>query len=338
MAGAVLVTGGAGYIGSHACVALIESGHEVVVLDNFCNSHPEAIRRIEEICGVAPVTIQGDIRDRALLDELFSAHNIESVMHFAGLKAVGESVEMPLAYYENNVAGTLTLLQAMDSAALSSIVFSSSATVYGDPASVPINEHFPLAPTSPYGWTKQMLEQVLTDWQRVDDTRRVALLRYFNPAGAHPSGRMGEDPQGPPNNLVPFVAQVAVGKRDKLRVFGDDYPTPDGTGVRDYIHVLDLVDGHVVALDYLQTHPGLHTFNLGTGSGVSVLEMVQAFAAASGRDIPYEVVDRRAGDIAECWADASRARDLLNWEANRDLAQMCEDTWRWQQGNPGGYR
>jgi len=338
MAGTVLVTGGAGYIGSHACAALLDAGYDVVVLDNLCNSSPVALQRLQQICGRAPILIRGDIRDRACLAGIFQAHAVLAVLHFAGLKAVGESVEQPLEYYDNNVAGSLALLAAMREAGVRNLVFSSSATVYGDPATVPIREDFALAPTSPYGRTKRMVEDILADWQRANADWSIGCLRYFNPVGAHPSGRIGEDPQGYPNNLMPFVAQVAVGQREKLRVFGGDYPTPDGTGVRDYIHVMDLVEGHVVALEYICQQRGLHTVNLGTGKGVSVLEMVDAFERASGRPVPYEIVGRRPGDIAACWADPGRARALLNWQASRDLAQMCEDAWRWQSANPTGYR
>ena len=338
MTGKVLVTGGAGYIGSHACVALIEAGHSVVVLDNLCNSSAVALARVGHICGEAPVFVEGDIRDRACLDGVFRAHEISSVLHFAGLKAVGESVREPLAYYDNNVAGSLVLLTAMQQAGVNTLVFSSSATVYGDPVSVPIREDFALAPTSPYGHTKLMVETILGDWYTANPDWRIARLRYFNPVGAHPSGLIGEDPQGVPNNLMPFIAQVAVGQRPRLSVFGNDYPTADGTGVRDYIHVMDLVEGHVVALDHITRHRGLHTINLGTGNGVSVLEMVKAFERASGRSVPYEIVARRPGDIATCWADPSFAQQLLQWKASRNLAQMCEDTWRWQSGNPRGYR
>jgi UDP-glucose 4-epimerase len=337
MAGTVLVTGGAGYIGSHACVALIEAGHEVVVIDNLCNSSAIALQRVGEICGVSPAFRQGDIRDGDCLDQVFSEHKVDAVLHFAGLKAVGESVAQPLQYYDNNVAGSLVLLAAMQRAGVHNLVFSSSATVYGDPVSVPIRENFALGPTNPYGRTKLMVEDILADWQAANPDWSVGRLRYFNPVGAHPSGRIGEDPQGTPNNLMPFVAQVAVGKREKLSVFGSDYPTVDGTGVRDYIHVMDLVEGHVVALDYVRRERGLHTINLGTGNGVSVLEMVSAFERVSGQAVPYEIVDRRPGDIATCWADPALAEELLQWKASRSLVQMCEDTWRWQSGNPRGY-
>jgi UDP-glucose 4-epimerase len=337
MTGTVLVTGGAGYIGSHACVALMEAGYEVVVLDNLCNSSLVALQRLREICGTSPAFVQGDVRDRACLDRIFHEHAITAVLHFAGLKAVGESVDQPLQYYDNNVTGSLVLLAAMQQAGVSNLVFSSSATVYGDPVSVPIREDCALAPTNPYGRTKLMVEEILADWHGANPSWSIGRLRYFNPVGAHPSGLIGEDPQGFPNNLMPFLAQVAVGKRDKLLVFGDDYSTPDGTGVRDYIHVMDLVEGHVVALEYICAHRGLHTINLGTGNGVSVLEMVGAFERASGQRVPYEIVERRAGDIAECWADPGLAREILQWRAFRSLTQMCEDTWRWQAGNPTGY-
>ncbi len=333
----VLVTGGAGYIGSHACVALIEAGYDVVVLDNLCNGSALALERLQEICAVAPTFIHGDVRDSDCLNHIFRTHTIVAVLHFAGLKAVGESVEQPLEYYDNNVAGSLSLLAAMQQAGVKNMVFSSSATVYGDPASVPIQESFPLAPANPYGRTKLMVEHILADWQAANSEWSICRLRYFNPVGAHPSGLIGEDPRGFPNNLMPFVAQVAVGLRDKLRVFGGDYATPDGTGVRDYIHVMDLVEGHVSALDYVCSRPGLHTINLGTGNGVSVLQMVRAFEQASGRPIPYEIVDRRPGDIASYWADPESAQVLLHWKTSRDLKQMCEDAWRWQQENPEGY-
>jgi UDP-glucose 4-epimerase len=337
MAGTVLVTGGAGYIGSHACVSLIEAGYEVVVLDNLCNSSPVALERLREICGKSPAFVRGDVRDSSCLDGIFQAHDIIAVLHFAGLKAVGESVEIPLQYYDSNVGGALVLLAAMQRAGVHNLVFSSSATVYGDPPTVPIREDFALSPTSPYGRTKRMVEDILADWQAANPQWSICRLRYFNPVGAHPSGMIGEDPQGFPNNLMPFVAQVAVGQREKLFVFGNDYATPDGTGVRDYIHVMDLVEGHVVALDYICREPGLHTINLGTGNGVSVLEMVDAFERASGRPVPYEIVDRRPGDIATCWADPGLAQELLQWKASRGLEQMCEDAWRWQEANPRGY-
>jgi UDP-glucose 4-epimerase len=316
----------------------MEAGHEVVVLDNLCNSSPVALQRLRDICGESPAFIQGDIRDRACLDQIFRERRIDAVLHFAGLKAVGESIEKPLAYYDNNVTGSLVLLAAMQHAGVSKLVFSSSATVYGDPVSVPIREDFAVGPTNPYGRTKLMVEDILADWQVANPDWSIGCLRYFNPVGAHPSGRIGEDPQGIPNNLMPFVAQVAVGQREKLFVFGNDYATLDGTGVRDYIHVMDLVEGHVVALDYIRRVRGLHTVNLGTGNGVSVLEIVGAFERASGRSVPYEIVARRPGDIAACWADPGLAQELLQWKASRSLTQMCEDSWRWQSGNPRGYR
>jgi UDP-glucose 4-epimerase len=333
----VLVTGGAGYIGSHACIALQAAGYRVLVLDNLSNSHAEALRRVARITGEAPGFVEGDIRDRARLARLFAAQPVAAVMHFAGLKAVGESVEQPLAYYDNNVTGTLSLLAAMAEAGVNRLVFSSSATVYGDPASVPIREDFPCAATNPYGRTKLMVEEILSDWQAARPDWRIARLRYFNPVGAHPSGLIGEDPQGIPNNLMPFIAQVAVGRREKLSVFGGDYPTVDGTGVRDYIHVMDLVEGHVAALRYLENHAGLLTVNLGTGSGVSVLALVAAFERASARAVPYQIVARRPGDVAECWADPGLAARLLDWRAIRSLAAMCEDAWRWQAMNPEGF-
>ena len=337
MASKILVTGGTGYIGSHAFVALIEAGHDVVILDNLCNSSAQVLTRLERITGREPVFVQGDVRDRDCLDQIFADYSIGAVMHFAGLKAVGESVNSPLEYYDNNVTGTLTLLAAMAHALVKTLIFSSSATVYGDPASVPIAEDFPCSATNPYGRSKLMVEEILADWLVANPAWSVGRLRYFNPVGAHPSGLIGEDPLGTPNNLMPFVAQVAVGRQDQLYVFGDDYPTPDGTGVRDYIHVMDLVEGHVAALAYIQRQCGLHTFNLGTGQGVSVLDMVKAFEQASGRTIPYKIVERRPGDIAECWAQPSLAEELLGWKASRSLEQMCEDAWRWQEGNPRGY-
>ncbi|MGB7982659.1 MAG: UDP-glucose 4-epimerase GalE [Candidatus Nanopelagicales bacterium] len=333
----VLVTGGAGYIASHTVVQLIEAGIEPILLDNFSNAKHAVFDRIDQITGTRPVHIEGDVRDRALLDRLFAEHDIESVIHFAGLKAVGESVAKPLEYYDNNVAGTLVLAQAMRDAGVRTIVFSSSATVYGDPASVPIKEHFPLGATNPYGRTKLMVEEILADLSAAQDDWSVSLLRYFNPVGAHDSGLIGEDPAGIPNNLMPFIAQVAVGRREFLSVFGGDYPTPDGTGVRDYIHVVDLAEGHLAALRHGTGRPGCRVFNLGTGRGTSVLEMVAAFAQASGRPIPYQIVDRRPGDIAECWADPGQATEVLGWRAERSLADMVASTWRWQTQNPQGY-
>ncbi|MFT3759505.1 UDP-glucose 4-epimerase GalE [Thauera sp.] len=337
--GVILVTGGAGYIGSHTCVELLAEGREVVVLDDLSNASPEAVRRIEELGGRRlKAFVRGDVRDAGLLETVFRDHSIEAVVHFAAKKAVGESVEQPLAYYDNNLLGLMRLLQAMDAAACRRIVFSSSATVYGDPASVPIDESFPTTATNPYGWTKLMGEQILRDLAVSDPRWNIVLLRYFNPVGAHASGRIGEDPDGLPNNLMPYVSQVAVGRLERLRVFGDDYPTPDGTGVRDYIHVVDLALGHLRALERIEGLPGVTTLNLGTGRGYSVLEMVRAFEQASGRKVPFDIVDRRPGDVAACWADPSRAAQVLGWRAERDLAAMCEDAWRWQSGNPQGYR
>ncbi|WP_068638414.1 UDP-glucose 4-epimerase GalE [Thauera butanivorans] len=334
-----LVTGGAGYIGSHTCVELLSAGGDVVVLDDLSNASPEAVRRIEALAG-RPLRafIQGDVRDAALLETVFGTHPVEAVIHFAAKKAVGESVEQPLAYYDNNLLGLMRLLQAMDAAACRRIVFSSSATVYGDPASVPIDESFPTMATNPYGWTKLMGEQILRDLAVSDPRWNIVLLRYFNPVGAHASGRIGEDPDGLPNNLMPYVSQVAVGRLQRLRVFGNDYPTPDGTGVRDYIHVVDLALGHLKALERIEALPGVTTLNLGTGRGYSVLEMVRAFEQASGRAVPFDIVDRRPGDVAACWADPNRAAEVLGWRAERDLAAMCEDAWRWQSSNPQGYR
>ncbi|MBK1723714.1 UDP-glucose 4-epimerase GalE [Thiocystis violacea] len=333
----VLVTGGAGYIGSHTCVELLAAGIQVVVVDNLCNSKEEGLHRIRGITGKSLGFIHADLRDRYALDAIFSQGSFDAVIHFAGLKAVGESVEQPLSYYDNNLGGTLTLCHAMAAAGVRQLVFSSSATVYGDPASVPIREDFPLSATNPYGRSKLFIEEILRDLQVSDPSWKIALLRYFNPVGAHPSGRIGEDPNGIPNNLMPFIAQVAVGKQPKLRVFGDDYPTPDGTGVRDYIHVVDLARGHLAALRRLQDAAGVFTFNLGTGRGYSVLEMVAAFEQASGKPIPYEIVPRRAGDIAVCYADPTLARERLGWQAEYGIQDMVADAWRWQSANPDGY-
>lgn len=333
----ILVTGGAGYIGSHTCVALLKAGYVPIVFDNLCNSSAESLARVETITGKRPIFIQGDIRDAAALDAAFAAHKPQAVIHFAGLKAVGESVEKPLLYYDNNVGGTVCLLQAMQRAGMHNIIFSSSATVYGDPASVPIREDFPLSATNAYGRSKLMIEEILGDLFRAEPNWRIARLRYFNPVGAHESGLIGEDPRGVPNNLMPYVTQVAVGRLPRLRVFGGDWPTVDGSGVRDYIHVMDLAEGHVAALEYLLAHEGLFTVNLGTGQGYSVLQMVEAFGRTIGRELPYEIVGRRPGDIAECWADPSAARELLGWSAKRGLDTICVDAWRWQQGNPSGY-
>ncbi|HXE39211.1 MAG TPA: UDP-glucose 4-epimerase GalE, partial [Azonexus sp.] len=329
----ILVTGGAGYIGSHTVVELLSAGHELLILDNFSNSSPRVLERIEQISGRRPSVIDGDIRDGALLEKLFATYPIASVIHFAGLKAVGESVEQPMRYYDNNVVGSLRLFEAMARAGVYRLVFSSSATVYGDPHAVPIDESFPLQATNPYGRSKLIIEEMLRDIGRADPQWRVVLLRYFNPVGAHSSGLIGEDPQGIPNNLMPFVAQVAVGRRAELSVFGGDYPTADGTGVRDYIHVVDLARGHLAALDALERQDGVVPVNLGTGRGYSVLEVVKAFEKASGQAVPYRIVDRRPGDIAACYADPVRARELLGWSAERDIDAMCADAWRWQSAN-----
>ncbi len=334
---AILVTGGAGYIGSHTCVELLDAGEQVVVLDNFCNSSPESLRRVAAITGATPFCVEGDLRDPACLARLFAEHRIEAVIHFAGLKAVGESVAKPLLYYDNNVVGTIRLLEAMRAAGVRNLVFSSSATVYGDPQRLPLTEDHPLSATNAYGQSKLMIEEILRDVARSEPGWRVALLRYFNPVGAHKSGTIGEDPQGMPNNLMPFVAQVAVGVREKLSVFGADYPTPDGTGVRDYIHVVDLALGHLRALERLRREDGLFAVNLGTGIGYSVLDMVRAFEAASGRKVAYQIVDRRPGDIASCYADPSLALKLLGWRASRGIDEMCADAWRWQSRNPAGF-
>jgi UDP-glucose 4-epimerase len=335
----VLVTGGAGYIGSHTTLALLQAGFDVVVLDNLCNASVESLRRVAQLAGRAPVFVQGDIRDRALLDQLLAQHSVQAVLHFAGLKAVGESVAQPLAYYSNNVGGTVNLCQAMAAAGVFTLVFSSSATVYGNLATVPITEDQPVGhTTNPYGRSKFMVEQVLGDMAASDSRWRVALLRYFNPVGAHDSGQIGEDPNGIPNNLLPFVAQVAVGQRPELAVFGYDYPTVDGTGVRDYIHVVDLAEGHLVALKAIDSRPGVNVWNLGTGQGYSVLQVVRAFEAASGHPVPYRLAPRRPGDIAICYADPAKASTELGWIARRDLHTMMLDAWRWQSKNPNGYR
>lgn len=333
----VLVTGGAGYIGSHTCIELINAGHSVLVLDNLCNASRLSLQRVEAIVGQAVPFIEGDIRDTALLERLFSEQKIDSVVHFAGLKAVGESTEIPLDYYDNNVWGTINLLQVMRRHGVKKLVFSSSATVYGDPATVPISESFPLSATNPYGRSKLMIEDMLRDLALSDNDWQVALLRYFNPVGAHPSGTIGEDPNGIPNNLMPFIAQVAIGKRPELSVFGDDYNTPDGTGVRDYIHVVDLAVGHVKAIEKLEQKPGCVAYNLGTGQGYSVLEMVRAFEQASGKAVPYKIVPRRPGDIAQCYADPAFAEHELGWRAEKGLEEMMVDAWRWQSQNPDGF-
>ena len=334
----VLLTGGSGYIGSHTAVECLNAGHEVVVFDNLSNSSRVSLDRVAQITGKSSTFIEGDIRDREALSQLFSQHDIDAVIHFAGLKAVGESVDKPLLYYDNNIVGSIVLFEAMAEAGVKSIVFSSSATVYGDPASVPITEDFPLSATNPYGRSKLFIEEMLRDIARSDAEWSIILLRYFNPVGAHESGLIGEDPRGIPNNLMPYIAQVAGGRRPYLNIFGGDYPTPDGTGVRDYIHVVDLARGHVAALNRMQQGiQGIHTWNLGTGQGLSVLDMVQAFEVASGKTINYQIVARREGDVAQCWADPSRAQRDLNWHAELDLTRMCADTWRWQQANPQGY-
>ncbi|KEI73143.1 UDP-glucose 4-epimerase GalE [Endozoicomonas elysicola] len=333
----ILVTGGAGYIGSHTCVELLNDDYEIIVLDNLSNSSEESLRRVQEITGKTVEFVKGDIRDPELLNTLFSNHDISSVIHFAGLKAVGESVSMPLAYYDNNVHGTLVLLEAMKQANVKTLVFSSSATVYGDPASLPISEHFPTSATNPYGRSKLIIEEILQDLHVSDNSWRIALLRYFNPAGAHPSGKIGEDPNDIPNNLMPYISQVAIGKLEKLSVFGNDYPTHDGTGVRDYIHVVDLSIGHVRAIEKLQKTEGIHTWNLGVGKGYSVLEMVAAFEKASEQPVPYQIAPRRSGDIAACYANPEKALKELGWKAEKGLEEMVTDSWRWQSANPNGY-
>lgn len=334
----LLVTGGAGYIGSHTAVALLEAGHEVVSLDNYSNSSPRALERVSRIAGRPLTAVKGDVRDAALLKRLFAQQPFDGVIHFAALKAVGESVSKPLAYYDNNVAGTLALLQAMQSAAVTCFVFSSSATVYGAPDELPITEQAPIRSTNPYGATKVMVEQMLRDLAAADAAWSVVSLRYFNPIGAHPSGEIGEDPNDIPNNLFPFICQVAAGRRERLAVFGNDWPTADGTGVRDYLHVADLAAGHLRAFDFARRRRGFTPVNLGTGRGVSVLQLVHAFEAATGRSIPFSIVERRPGDIAACWADPSAAARLLGWRAERSIEQACADGWRWQSRNPDGYR
>ncbi|XYJ09347.1 UDP-glucose 4-epimerase GalE [Telluria sp. B2] len=326
----ILVTGGVGYIGSHTVVELQNAGYDVVVVDNLSNAQRSVQERVQKITGKTFELIEADIRDRAAMEAAFAQHKVDAVVHFAGLKAVGESVAQPLRYYDNNVSGSVVLFETMAKFGVKTLVFSSSATVYGDPASVPILEDFPLSATNPYGRSKLMIEDILRDLFKAEPDWRIALLRYFNPVGAHESGLIGEEPSGIPNNLVPYIAQVATGQREKLSVFGGDYPTPDGTGMRDYIHVVDLSIGHVKTLEKLSQGPGLLTYNLGTGRGNSVLEMVRAFEQASGRPIPYQIVDRRPGDIAKCYADPTRAREELGWVATRDVAQMCADTWRYQ--------
>ena len=336
----ILITGGAGYIGSHTLVELANANYDFIVYDNLSNSSQESLKRVEKIIGKSITFINGDIRDTQKLKEVFSSHTINSVIHFAGLKAVGQSVEQPLEYYDNNVVGTLRLLEVMKEFGCKKIVFSSSATVYGDPATTPILENFPVGgTTNPYGTSKYMIERILEDLYVSDNTFKIVILRYFNPVGAHKSGTIGEDPNGIPNNLMPFIAQTAVGKREYLSVFGNDYDTHDGTGVRDYIHVVDLAYGHVKAIEYLDTNENIKPLivNLGTGTGYSVLDVVKAFEKASGKKVPYKLVDRRAGDIAKCFANPSYAKEILAWVAKRNLDEMCEDSWRWQSNNPNGY-
>ena len=333
----ILITGGLGYIGSHTCVVLIEAGFEVSIIDNLSNSYINVLDRIEHISGVRPTFYEGDIRDRALLDNIFTNHAFGAVIHFAGLKAVGESVDKPIDYYDINVGGSVSLLIAMKQANINKLVFSSSATVYGDPRSVPIQEDFPCSTTNPYGSSKLIIENILADLSAAEPEWSIGRLRYFNPVGAHEGGLIGEDPKGVPNNLMPYIAQVAAGRRKKLSVFGGDYPTPDGSGVRDYIHVMDLAEGHLAALRYCHNNNGLLTVNLGTGQGISVLQMIEAFERVSGQRVPYEIVNRRPGDIARCWADPSLAKQVLGWNAVRSLDDMCADAWRWQHMNPSGY-
>jgi len=333
----VLLTGGAGFIGSHTCVELLNEGYEVVIIDNLVNSSPEVVDAIKRIAGKDFDFYPYDLLDKEKCREVFREHKIDSVIHFAGLKAVGESVEKPLLYYHNNLTGTLNLLELMQEHGVLSIVFSSSATVYGSPETVPIKEDFPLSTTNPYGSTKLFIERILQDTYAADKRMSVTLLRYFNPIGAHESAEIGENPRGIPNNLLPYITQVAIGKLDKVRVFGNDYPTPDGTGVRDYIHVVDLSRGHVKALENRAETPGVHIYNLGTGKGYSVLEVIEAFERATGREVPFEIVERRAGDIAECYADPSKANKELNWAAEYGIIRMCEDSWRWQESHPNGF-
>jgi UDP-glucose 4-epimerase len=333
----ILVTGGAGYIGSHTCLELLQAGYDVVVVDNLSNSKAEPLKRVQALAGKSLQFERVDLLDKSALDQVFAQRDIAAVIHFAGLKAVGESVAQPLRYYQNNIAGTLNLADVMTRHNVKDLVFSSSCTVYGDPHTVPIQEDFPLSATNPYGRSKLMLEQILGDLHTSDAAWNIALLRYFNPVGAHSSGRIGEDPNGVPNNLLPYISQVAVGRLPRLSVFGGDYPTPDGTGVRDYLHVVDLAVGHIKALQKLLSKPGLAVWNLGTGQGYSVLEVIAAFEQASGRAIPYAIVDRRPGDVASTYANPAKAKQELEWEAARGLHDMCEDTWRWQSQNPQGY-
>ncbi len=333
----ILVTGGAGYIGSHTCVELLHAGHDVLVVDNYSNSKPEALKRVAAITGKTPAFVEADLLDKPALDRIFAEHAIDAVIHFAGLKAVGESVSIPLKYYHNNITGTLMLLEAMGKAGVKRLVFSSSATVYGMAETVPLREEYPLSATNPYGRTKLMIEEILRDLSVSDPSWSIALLRYFNPIGAHESGLIGEDPNGIPNNLMPFITQIAIGKRTELSVYGDDYETPDGTGVRDYIHVVDLAKGHLKALDKVMKGPGTDAYNLGTGVGYSVFDVLKAFEKASGKVIPYKVVSRRPGDIGTSYSDPSKAARELGWKAELGIERMCEDSWRWQSGNPNGY-
>jgi len=333
----ILVTGGAGYIGSHACIELLQAGHEVVVVDNLINSKEESLKRVQELTGETLAFHKVDLLNKRELDDVFHKSSIDAVIHFAGLKAVGESVSIPLHYYHNNVTGTLILCDVMQKYKVKNLVFSSSATVYGEPDKVPINEDFPLSATNPYGRSKLMIEEILRDLYTAEQSWNIAILRYFNPVGAHSSGRIGEDPNGIPNNLMPFISRVAVGRLSELPVFGNDYPTQDGTGVRDYIHVMDLANGHLKALEKLSSNPGTVTYNLGTGRGYSVLEVVSSFEQTSEKKIPYKIMGRRPGDAAICYADPSKAERELNWSAKMDLNEMCADVWRWQSNNPNGY-
>jgi UDP-glucose 4-epimerase len=333
----ILITGGVGYIGSHTVIQLVEAGYEIVIVDNLCNSKIEALNRVEEITNTKIKFYKTDLLEKDALNQIFKEEKVDAVIHFAGLKAVGESVGIPLHYYNNNVTGTINLLEAMKNNNVKKLVFSSSATVYGDPHKVPITEDFPLSATNPYGYTKLMIEQILKDLFKSDNSWDIAILRYFNPVGAHQSGRIGEDPNGIPNNLMPFISQVAVGKRESVAVFGNDYPTIDGTGVRDYIHVVDLANGHLKALEKLKTNPGCVEYNLGTGKGYSVIEVIKAFEKASNKKVPYKIVPRREGDIAACYANPNLAKKELDWEAKFEIEKMCEDSWRWQSQNPNGY-
>ena len=333
----VLVTGGAGYIGSHTCVELLQAGHEVIVVDNLSNSKEESLKRVQDITGKSIIFSKADLLDKATLNSIFEDIPIDAVIHFAGLKAVGESVTIPLKYYNNNISTTLTLCDVMNKHNVKNLVFSSSATVYGNPQSVPINEDFPLSATNPYGRSKLMIEEILRDLYASDNSWNITILRYFNPVGAHPNGKIGEDPNGIPNNLLPYISQVAVGKLEKLSVFGNDYPTEDGTGIRDYIHVSDLAKGHIKALDKLSTESDVSIYNLGTGTGYSVLDVISAFEKSSGKKIPYTIVDRRPGDVASCFANPTKSKLELGWKTEKSIDDMCKDAWRWQTMNPKGY-